>query len=183
MRESTTTAQQCTHGCEAYLLRCGSRASRRPSPTNEKLNISRGAIVIYKDCLEFNPATQSFGNAAGQGSFGIELLKGESPLPQQRPPGPTSRGAFDLESEVGDFQIACGGSKSFSGLVPGLYSAFETSVSSGFAEYANFCINVPVQPQQSAECRITNEKLQTSTSAPSGGGVITPPSTGDGGLR
>jgi hypothetical protein len=149
--------------------------------TNEKLNISKGAIVVYKDCLEFNRATQTFGDAAGQGSFGIELLKGESPLPAQRPPGPTPRGAFDLESEVGDFQLACGGMKSFSGLTPGLYSAFETSVSSGFGEYANFCVNVEVQPQQTAECRITNEKLQTGTPVP--GGVITPPSTGTGGLR
>jgi hypothetical protein len=151
--------------------------------TNEKLQTSKGAIAVYKDCLDFNSATQTFGNAAGQGSFGFELLKGESPLPAQRPPGPTPRGSFDLESEVGDFQLACGGFKTFSGLTPGMYSAFETSVSTGFAEYANFCVNVQVQPAQTAECRITNEKLQTATPAPSGGGVITPPSTGDAGLR
>src|SRR5688572_12608473 len=74
--------------------------------TNEKLTNLKGAIVVHKDCLDFNPATQTFGDAAGQGNFGVELLKGTSPLPAQRPPGPTPRGNFALEDEIADFQLA-----------------------------------------------------------------------------
>lgn len=154
--------------------------------TNEKLSRLRGAIVVHKDCLDFMPATQSFGNAAGQGNFGVELLRGTSPLPAQRPPGPTPRGAFVLEDEIADFQLRCGDFRTFSGLTPGLYSAFETSGGNGsqageFREWASDCINVLVEAQKTAECRITNEKLSGGPPAtpPT---VITPPSTGDGGL-
>ena len=155
--------------------------------TNEKLTNLKGAIVVHKDCLDFNPATQTFGDAAGQGNFGVELLKGTSPLPAQRPPGPTPRGNFALEDEIADFQLACGDFRTFSGLTPGMYSAFETSGGGGlpgqFREYANDCINVIVNAQATAECRITNEKLLGGTPTPSTPPVITPPDTGDGGMR
>lgn len=158
--------------------------------TNEKFTNLKGAIVVHKDCLDFNPATQTFGDAQGQGNFGVELLKGTSPLPAQRPPGPTPRGTFTLEDEIADFQLVCGDFRTFSGLAPGLYSAFETSGGGGlpgqFREFANDCINVLVQAQGTAECRITNEKLSTGTPAPTPTttpAVITPPATGDGGIR
>jgi hypothetical protein len=68
-----------------------------------------------------------------------------------------------------------------------MYSAFETSGGSGlpgqFREYANDCINVLVEAQTTAECRITNEKLSSGTPTPSTPAVITPPDTGDGGMR
>lgn len=153
--------------------------------TNEKLPNLRGGLVVYKDCLDFNPATQTFGDAQGQGNFGMELLKGTSPLPAQRPPGPTPRGAFALEAEIEDFALVCANFKSFTGLTPGLYSVFEVSGGGGlpgqFGEYANDCINVQIVAQQTAECRITNEKLSGGT--PTTPPVITPPDTGDAGLR
>jgi hypothetical protein len=152
---------------------------RQPAPP-------RGNLTVKKQCLAMNPATGKLAPLTGEGDFLFELLVGEPPF------------AIGLSASrtFVQFKLACGESRTVTGLQPGTYTVSETSSATkpdptkdAFVEKANSCVGVEVEPGKTAKCEIVNEKTSgtpASSATPAAGAAsstsVTPPSTGDGGI-
>ena len=121
-----------------------------------------GSLVVLKDCLIVGPDGKIQVPPPPEGNFTLELSKGVS-TPQQYQP----------EAIIESFDLVCGESRTFTGLEPGTYNVLEEGpAQADFGQISNFCINVEVAANQTAECSLTNEKLST----------VRPPATGDAGI-
>jgi hypothetical protein len=130
-----------------------------PTQTPE---VMHGSLAVYTDCLILGSDGRVIIPPPQEGNFEMTLFKGVSTAQE-----------FVPEAALTSFNLACGETKTITGLEPGTYNVFEQDQpNDGFGQIANFCVNVPVAAGQTSECLLTNEKLP----------VIVPPSTGDGGL-
>jgi hypothetical protein len=152
---------------------------RQPAPP-------RGNLTVKKQCLAMNPATGKLAPLTGEGDFLFELLVGEPPF---------TSGLSAARTFV-QVKLACGESRTVTGLQPGTYTVSETSSATkpdptkdAFVEKSSSCIGVAIEENKTAKCEIVNEKTSgtpASSATPAAGAAsstsVTPPSTGDGGI-
>jgi hypothetical protein len=137
--------------------------------TNEKRQ--PGTLIVKKDCLAFDPATQTIEPITGEGNFSLRVTSAPAA------PGRT-------------FNLACGESTTLPVGIPGTLFVFEEEdPDDQFNELGSFsfCLDfegnfvpadgipgasVEVRADRTSECTIVNEKLRS----------VTPPQTGDAGL-